>query len=318
MDAVGPFQMCAGQESGCEAAQESGCEAAIHVMHQTFADTRQEDVLQVDVNKASNSINIQAALHNISVICPSFSQILSNTYTAPVRCVIQGNGEIPSPEGTTQGDPLAMAMYALAVKLLNDRLQADFPSVTQVWYVYNASGATTCSELRAWWDSLMVLGHGFGYYPNSTKTHSIVKDEHHAAALQAFAGTNISITVEGKRYLGAAIGSKTYTEQYVSAKVQSWIQEVVQLAGIATSQPHAAFVHGFSSRWTYLYRTIPDNSDLLQPLEDTIHQIFIPSLNGRPPCSKLMRPNSSSVRLGGLGIINPATIQGTDSKHQRS
>ena len=33
------------------------------------------------------------------------------------------------------------------------------------------------------------------------------------AALLAFAGTNISITVEGEHHLGAAIGSKTYTEQ---------------------------------------------------------------------------------------------------------
>ena len=46
-----------------------------------------------------------------------------------------------------------------------------------------------------------------------------------------------------------------------------------QLAEIATSQPHAAyaaFVHGLSSRWTYLSRTIPEVSDLFQPLEDAM------------------------------------------------
>ena len=57
----------------------------------------------------------------------------------------------------------------------------------------------------------MVHGHGFGYYPNSIKMYLNVKEEHHATALQAFAGTNMSITVEGKHHLGAAIGSKTYT-----------------------------------------------------------------------------------------------------------
>ncbi len=52
------------------------------------------------------------------------------------------------------------------------------------------------------------------------------------------------------------------------------------LAEIATSQPHAAyaaFVHGLSSRRTYLSRTIPGVSDLFQPLEDAIHQVFIPA-----------------------------------------
>ena len=63
-----------------------------------------------------------------------------------------------------------------------------------------------------------------------------------------------------------------------------------------------------SRRWTYLSRTIPDSSDLLQPLEGTIHQISIPSLTSWPPYSKLMRDLIAlPVWLGGLSIINPAT-----------
>ena len=85
---------------------------------------------------------------------------------------------------------------------------------------------------------------------------------------------------------------------------------MLQLAEIASTQPHAAysaFVHGLSSRWTYLSRTIPGISDLLQPLENAIHQVFIPSLTGCPPCSKLTRDLLSlPVRFGGLGLINPS------------
>ena len=88
-----------------------------------------------------------------------------------------------------------------------------------------------------------------------------------------------------------------------------WTQEVLQLAEITTSQPHAtysAFVHGLSSRWTYLSRTIPGVSDLFQPLEDTIHQVFIPSLTGCAPPSKLTRDLLAlPVRVGGLGLVNP-------------
>ena len=168
-NAAGPLQVCAGQESGFE--------AAIHAMHETFADLETEGALLVDATNAFNSVNRQAALHNISVMCPSLSQVLTNTYQAPVRCVVQGNGEILSTEGTTQGDPLAMAMYALAVRPLIDGQQAHCPTVKQVWYTDDATGAGTCSELRAWWDSLLKQGQYFGYHPNECKTHLIVKEE---------------------------------------------------------------------------------------------------------------------------------------------
>ena len=61
-----------------------------------------------------NLVNLQVALHNISVLYPSFSTILKNMYGAPIRLFITGEGELASTEGTTQGDPLAMAMYTLA------------------------------------------------------------------------------------------------------------------------------------------------------------------------------------------------------------
>ena len=278
-------------------------------MHLAFKGKEIEGALLVDATNAFNSINRQTALHNIGVICPSIAQVLLNTYQAPVRCVIPGNGEISSSDGTTQGDPLAMAMYALAVRPLIDRLKSNSPDVKQVWYADDATGAASCSELRAWWDDLLVQGKGFGYHPNASKTHLVVKAQFLEKAKELFAGTNVNITTQGKRHLGAAIGSKNFTEYYVKVKVKTWIQELKQLSEIATSEPHAAyagFVHGLSSRWSYLQRTIPDIQHLFQPLEDAIHQLFIPSLTGRPPCSKLTRKLLVLlVRMGGLSLINP-------------
>ena len=45
-----------------------------------------------------------------------------------------------SEEGTTQGDPLAMPMYALATIPLIDQL-SSIQDVTQVWYADDASVA---------------------------------------------------------------------------------------------------------------------------------------------------------------------------------
>ena len=48
-----------------------------------------------------------------------FISVLVNTYRLLVRLFILGGGEIPSAEGTTQEDPLAMAMYDLAIRGLH-------------------------------------------------------------------------------------------------------------------------------------------------------------------------------------------------------
>ena len=138
----------------------------------------------------------------------------------------------------------------------------------------------------------------------------MVKEEHEKSTEEVFGDTDIHITTHGKRHLGAALGSNTFTEEYVNDKVQGWTKDIMNLAEVASSQPHAAYaayVHGLSSRWSYLLRTVPDIDDLLQPLENAIHQHLIPVLTGRPPCSSIARDLLAlPVRLGGLGIRDPS------------
>ena len=91
-----------------------------------------------------------------------------------------------------------MAMYALAVKPLIGALKSDAPGVKQVWYADDATGAGTCDDLRKWWESLQAYGTRYGYHPNASKTHLVVKIEHAARAREMFADTGINITTEGK------------------------------------------------------------------------------------------------------------------------
>jgi len=125
-------------------------------MKDFFDDSETEAILLVDASNAFNSINFQAALHNAQVICPPLYQILLNTCHSEVRMIIPLGGEILSSEGTTQGDPLAMSMYALAVVPLIHDLKSRISEVNQVWFADDATGAGTCASLRAWWDSLSL------------------------------------------------------------------------------------------------------------------------------------------------------------------
>ena len=144
-----------------------------------------------------------------------------------------------------------MAMYTIAIKPLITTLKERCPSVKQAWYADDATAASSCYNMRLWWDELTNLGPLFGYHPNPSKTYLVVKEEHIENATQAFADTGVQITTDGKCHLGAAIGSHTFTCEYVSRKVHEWTEEVERLAQVATSQPHAtyaAFVHGLIGR----------------------------------------------------------------------
>ena len=74
-----------------------------------------EGVLLVDACNAFNSLNRKAALHNIPRICPALAKIFANTYSTPIRLFVSGGGEVLYQEGICQGDPLAVAIYAVAV-----------------------------------------------------------------------------------------------------------------------------------------------------------------------------------------------------------
>ena len=307
--AAGSIQLCAGQPCGIE--------AAIHAMQSIYNEPDTEGILLVDAKNAFNSLNRRAALINIRWFCPSISTALINIYRVPAQLFVDGQ-TLMSNEGTTQGDPLAMAMYGLAVLPLIRRI-AD--RCKQTWFADDATGGGRILQLRSWWDALCKIGPSFGYFPNAEKTWLIVKEEHAELAKRVFADTSVQITVDGHRLLGAPLGTPEFRTKYLEERVASWTQLLVKLSAVAQTQPHAAFsafTHSFVSRLVFMARVAGDLTSHLQPLESEICKSFLPSLSGRPsPSDDVRALLALPARLGGLGIVNPAvalTKEHTDSK----
>ena len=298
LEAAGSLQLCAGQEAGSE--------AAIHAMRSVFQDEQSEAVLLVDATNAFNSLNRQAALQNIHHLCPSLATVITNTYREDIQLFIDGE-TLLSCEGTTQGDPLAMAMYAIGILPLINQLQST--DAKQVWFADDATASGRLEQLHEWWVKLNNLGPAFGYFANPSKTWLIVKEKHLSTATERFLNTGVNITTEGKRHLGAALGSRSFVVSYIQDKVKEWTSSIQKLASIATTQPHAAysaFTHGLASKWTYFLRTIPEISDLLQPLEEAINLHFIPALTGKGCVTTAERDLFAlPTRLGSLGLTKP-------------
>ena len=122
---------------------------------------------------------------------------------------------------------------------------------------------------------------------------------------ELFKDAPINITVEGKRHLGAVIGTSQFREEYMADKVGKWCTEINNLTEVAKSQPHAAYaayIHGEQHKFTYFLRTIADISDSLKPLDDAINNKMIPALFGREITENERELISMPIREGGLGL----------------
>ena len=163
--------------------------------------------------------------------------------------------------------------------------------------------------MRKWWDELSESVPALGYFPNAKKCWLITKPDKEHAAMQVFGDRAINITSEGHKHRGAAFGSRSFLEGYVGEKVEDWVNQVTKLAEFALSQPqasYAAFTFGLRHRWTYFLRTLPDITDLLEPLEHAISEVLIPAITNHATTETERELLALPVRLGGLGFIDPA------------
>ena len=161
----------------------------------------------IDADNAFNRVNRAVALWNIQYTCPAMKFVLINAYRTPTRIFMtddKGSFELSSQEGTTQGCPLAMAMYAMALVPL---LRFLHPLCSQVWYADDATGCDTFENMRAWFDALQTHGPKFGYFPKPSKCILIVKPERLSKANEIFKGTDVEVKAEGAKDSGIEINT---------------------------------------------------------------------------------------------------------------
>ena len=116
-------------------------------------------------------------------------------------------------------------------------------SAKKCWYADGATGSGSLDGLKKWWVELEESGPGLGRFPNAKKCWLIVKPCRDEEARELFAGTAINVTTEGQKHLGAALGSRSYLEEYVNDKVVDWVNEVKRLAEFSVSNFQCRGLH---------------------------------------------------------------------------
>ena len=74
-----------------------------------------------------------------------------------------------------------------------------------------------------------------------------------------FRESGFTITIEGNRHLGAALGLASFVDDFDCHKVDEWREEAEKLAAVAGSQPeavYAAFMHDTRNKWNYVCRAV--------------------------------------------------------------
>jgi hypothetical protein len=177
-----------------------------------------------------------------------------------------------------------------------------------VWLADDAAGGGKLDNLLEWYDNLEHCGKKWGYLVNGSKSWLITKPDMVDKARETF-GDRVNITTDGKRHLGAALGTKAFRDEYSNDLVANWVKQLKALCEIAITQPQAAYtayVRGFNSKFTYFQRTIPDFGLYLSPVQNLIENELLPAIFGSdtPLPPHLLEVVALPVRHGGLGIAN--------------
>ena len=286
-----------------------GLEGSVHAVRELFDEhcNLGWGLLLVDATNAFNSVNRVVALWNARVLWPRCSRYLFNTYQSYASLLLQDSSKsLLSKEGVTQGDPLSMMLYAVAVLPLIHSLRTP-GKWTQNWYADDSSCVADLCSLRAWYEELSCRGPDYGYHPEPSKTVLVVgpSDVQQASALFSDLGIKI---MSGGRFLGGFIGKPSLVANFVSDKVQLWSRCVQRLSDVATSQPqaaHAALARSLQTEWCHLQRVISDSANFFTPLQDALNDVFYPILFGGSVSEHEVRLFGFPARFGGLGISDP-------------
>ena len=153
-----------------------------------------------------------------------------NTYNEPSKLHLGDGTHIKSEEGATQGDPVSMQMYAVSSRKIIDSLDANTVDVAQAWFADDSAAAAKLLNLYSWWKHLNEVGPLYGYFPNAPKTWLILKSPDNLERARELFGPDVKITTDGKRHIGAALGTDEFKHGFIRNKVDNWLKDIEELA----------------------------------------------------------------------------------------
>ena len=152
-------------------------EAVATVTAPTVAAVEAEGLMLIDAKNGFNELGRKAMFWTVWHRWAAGARFAFNCYRHEIRLLLRQPGgtglTLHSREGVTQGDPLAMALYGIALLPLAERLREESPSVMQPWYAGDAAMMGVPAEVTKAMILLTKLGPMFRYFPEPEKLYVI-------------------------------------------------------------------------------------------------------------------------------------------------
>ena len=269
--------------------------------------------LLVDARNGFNELSRKAAMWTLRHLWPNGSRFAFNCYKHASILVLRNRGKasefILSREGVTQGDPISMVVYGLALVPLAKSIRSAVPNLIQPWYADDVALSGRCSDIAKAMDLLNKYGPARGYYGEPQKS-VIVCSELTTPTAQSLLEKFKFQYCNGHRYLGGFIGSEARKQQWLQPQIAKWCNGVELLAKVARRFPQTAYAglsKSLQAEWQYLQRVCPNLSKVFGPVEDAISQVFLPSLlnTSTEMITPLRELTTLPVSSAGLGLPDP-------------
>ena len=132
-----------------------------------------EAMVFIDAENASNTIKRKVLLQNTAYLCLDFAVFIYNCYVISAWFLVIGGKEIGSCAETNQGDPTAIATYAIGLTpLLNDHqsIRSSTKNMLRSLMTYGK-----LDQIQLCWDHQQVKGPFYGYYPKPSISYTNYK-----------------------------------------------------------------------------------------------------------------------------------------------
>ena len=285
----GNMQLCLGLKCGIQ--------HAIHSLRHSIDDPENEAILLNDAKNGFKVLSRRTALENVKDLCPSLHVVSQNSYSYPSHLYI-AKLTILSHEVTIQGDPLAMALYRVAIRPLITRLHND--SLTQKWHADDDCVVGKLKDIMALFDKFTQLGPKCGYLVNPPKFQLIIKPGGERQASTVFAGTNVKIT-HGARVLGSVIGSSVASKFFVNDAEIKYIKSLDRLGQFALTSrqnAYACLTKRVQQKLSFISCTTRSMNRVVDKVEEQLGRVM-PNLVGKEIIQEERELFSLPLRLGG-------------------
>jgi hypothetical protein len=214
--------------------------------------------LLVDAFNGFNELGRKGALWTVRHLWTGGSRFAFNCYRHAAQLILRRRGReciiILSQEGVTQGDPLSMIIYGVALQPLSATIRRAVPTVLQPWYADDMAMVGPCSGIAEAMTLLEELGPVRGYYPEPSKSILISQPEEQDQAREALSDFAFRY-VDGHRYVGGFIGTPEARDAWLKPQLEAWVYGIEQLAKVAQRFPQTAYAglaKSLQMDWQYL------------------------------------------------------------------